>query len=101
MADFAGVLAATAVFGAFAGREIVGVVRLAREPGPKEAHKGRVGGFFVRPEWRRQGGGVALMAARALCRRFGFLTYGVEPRARKEGRGYSDMVLMALRLDAD
>jgi len=38
-------------------------------------------------------------AAIALYERSGFVTYGVEPRACRDDDGYSDKVLMVLRLD--
>ncbi|MBV8652704.1 MAG: GNAT family N-acetyltransferase [Alphaproteobacteria bacterium] len=121
LAHFAGMLASSAVFGAYSGKDIVGVIRFTRATGPKELHKGSVHGFFVEPEQRQRGVGSALMtrlidtardvveqltlsvirdnrAAIALYERFGFATYGVEPRARRSAEGYRDMVLMALRL---
>jgi ribosomal protein S18 acetylase RimI-like enzyme len=118
---FAGMLASSTVFGAYSGGDIVGVIRFTRATGPKELHKGSVHGFFVEPEQRQRCVGTALMtrlidtareaveqltlsviqdnkAAIALYERFGFSTYGVEPRARRSADRYWDMVLMALRL---
>ena len=120
-ADFAERLAASVAFGAYAGTEIVGTIRLVRETAPKEIHKAAVRSFFVRPEFRGQGIGSALMAALieaapghveqltlavmaenrtaiALYERFGFVIYGVEPRSRKSAEGYADKALMALIL---
>jgi RimJ/RimL family protein N-acetyltransferase len=124
LADFARALEAAVIFGAYAGAEIVGTIRFMRETGAKEKHKGIIGGVFVRPEYHGMGIGAELMTAAieaarevveqvnlrvvqgnepaiALYRRFGFTIYGVEPRARKAADGYSDMVLMALRLRPD
>jgi ribosomal protein S18 acetylase RimI-like enzyme len=121
LADFARVVAGQVVFAAFDDAEIVGVARFARESGPKEAHKGSVHGFFVRQGYRARGIGTGLMtavldhardcveqvslavvqgntAAIALYQRFGFVTYGIEPRARKDRGVYTDMTLMALLL---
>ena len=120
-AHFAAVLSASTVFGAFRHDEAVGVVRLAAAAGAKERHKGSVHGFFVRSDNRRTGAGTALMhalvanarerleqltlsvvaenaGAIGLYRRLGFSVYGVEPRARRTSDGYSDLVLMVLRL---
>jgi ribosomal protein S18 acetylase RimI-like enzyme len=124
LADFSVVLGLSSVFGAYAGSDIVGVIRLTQETGAKESHKGVVQGFFVQPERRQQGWGTALMAALiesarcrveqltlrvvrenesaiALYRRFGFATYGIEPRERRSVRGYSDIVMMVLFLAGD
>jgi ribosomal protein S18 acetylase RimI-like enzyme len=105
------------VFGAYAGGHIVGVAAFKQEAGPKERHKGIVGGVYVQPDARGQGVAAALIAATiesarnvveqltltvvqgngaaiALYRKFGFEVYGVEPRARKNPGGYVDKVLM-------
>jgi len=110
------------VFGVWAGGGLAGTVFLMRQTRPTEAHKAIVGGFYVDPAWRRQGVATHLMtavieaardeveqlllsvtmgnaAALRLYERFGFVTYGVEPRARRDMDGYSDNVLMVLRLD--
>lgn len=123
LAHFAGLLAGSAVFGAFRGAELAGVVRLARPGGAKERHKGTVQGFFVRPEWRRSGVGRALMAAAmeeaaraglerltlsvvvenagaiAFYARFGFQTYGVEPDARRWAGVRQDIASMTCPLE--
>lgn len=120
--DFAERLASAIVLGAWVGAELVGTADFRRETGPKEAHKAVVRGVYVAPHWRRHGVSTHLLraliaAAReeveqllltvvqdnagaiALYERFGFVVYGVEPKARKEADGYSDKVLMVLRLD--
>lgn len=124
LADFAERLAGSAVFGAYAGSRIVGMAGFKQETGPRDRHKGFVWGFFVEPETRGQGVGGALMkaliacasgvveqltlavvatngAAIALYRKYGFETYGVEPRALKGPEGYADEVLMVRFLGND
>lgn len=122
LSDFADRLAAGVVLGAWIGGELVGTADYKRETGPKQAHKAVIRGVFVAPQWRRHGVAASLLralivAARAeveqllltvvggntgaiaLYEQLGFVVYGVEPRARKELDGYSDKVLMVLRLD--
>ena len=52
LSEFAAVLDAATVYGAYVGGEIVGVIRFVRQSRLKEAHKGAVHGFFVQPERR-------------------------------------------------
>jgi len=123
LAVFADRLAGSTVFGAYLGEHVVGMVGVRPQDGLKRQHKGLVWGMFVQPHARRLGAGAALMeallrsaggrveqltltvvggndAAIALYRRFGFETYGVEPRGLKHATGYSDEVLMVRFLDA-
>ena len=116
-------LASSLVFGAYNGGQVVGMVGLKPEEGPKNAHKGLMWGFYVKPEDRKHGIGSALIAAllKAACgmveqvilsvvasnapaislyEHFGFTRYGIEPRALKTSAGYSDEVLMVLFLEA-
>lgn len=118
---FAAQLVDSVVLGAFIDARIIGVVRISREARAIEAHKAVLGGVFVHPVARGQGIGRALvqeaiMVARGMVEQLtlgvvrhnthairlyedlGFRTYGIEPRARKIGDGYVDMVLMALPL---
>lgn len=115
-------LASSLVMGAYEGEQIVGMIGFKREEGPKDNHKGFVWGFYVEPDRRDIGVGSALMsallgavrdpveqvtlcvveeniAALALYERFGFVRYGLEPRALKSAAGYSNEVQMVLFLD--
>jgi ribosomal protein S18 acetylase RimI-like enzyme len=114
---FAGRLESSAVFGAYALEQIVGMAGYQRHAGARDAHKAFVWGTFVEPPWRRQGAGRALLealvaaarteveqltlavvrdnlAAVSLYRALGFEIYGTEPRALKDATGYSDELLM-------
>jgi ribosomal protein S18 acetylase RimI-like enzyme len=124
LAFFAGRLAASSVFGAFRGAELLGVAGFYVQPGPKHGHKGTLWGMYVRP--RARGGGIAAMlveavvehararveqiqltvisenlAARRLYERFGFDEYGLEKRAAKYRGRYHDDVLMAKLLTSE
>jgi ribosomal protein S18 acetylase RimI-like enzyme len=109
-------------FGAYIGGEIVGLARFVQDSGsPKERHKGSVFGMYVAPHVRGQGIGSTLIeavikhasgtveqlrlgvvdtneVAIRLYRKHGFEIYGTEMRALKTETGYSNEVLMALRL---
>jgi len=110
-------LATTTVLGAYDGAHLVGMAGFKQQTGAKDAHKGLLWGFYVAPEVRGRGVGVALVdgivalatgvveqltlsvvrtnaAALALYERCGFTTYGIEPRALKSAAGYADEVLM-------
>ena len=50
------------VLGAFDGGQIVGTAGFFRFQGPKEKHKGRIWGVYVRQEWRGKGIGRALLS---------------------------------------
>jgi ribosomal protein S18 acetylase RimI-like enzyme len=121
IAAFAERLTTSTIFGAYDGGRLVGVVGFKQEDGQKDRHKASVWGMYVEPDARGQGVGKALIeavigsardvveqltltvvqgndAAISLYRKSGFEVYGVEPRALKSSRGYSDEVLMALML---
>ena len=111
------------VFGAFVANELAGVVGMFREPRAKNRHKAAVFGMYVAPEHGRRGVGAALLrrvietaqaqpgieqlvltvtetnaAARALYEKFGFRSFGVEPRAIRVSDVYYDKNHMILFL---
>ena len=104
------------VFGAFVANEVVAVAGLSREPRAKNRHKASVFGMYVAPEHGRRGVGAALLrrvieaahsqpgleqlvltvtetnvAARTLYEKFGFRSFGVEPRAIRVNDGVNDV----------
>jgi ribosomal protein S18 acetylase RimI-like enzyme len=124
MSAFADRLAASAVFAACRGADLLGVAGFYAQPGPKHAHKGMLWGMYVRPQARGAGVGAMLveavieharrhveliqlsvigenLAARRLYERCGFAEYGVERRAAKYRGRYHDDVLMAKMLTPD
>ena len=121
---FAERLAASAVFAACRGPDLLGVAGFYVQPGPKHRHKGTLWGMYVRPQARGAGVGARLIdavleharayvelveltvisenqAARRLYRRFGFEEYGLEKRAAKYRGRYHDDVLMAKMLSPE
>jgi ribosomal protein S18 acetylase RimI-like enzyme len=111
-------------FGAFRGSELVGIAGLLIGERPKEAHKGRLVGMYVRPSARRVGVGRRLVetivefarshveliqlavvsgnqAAQQLYARLGFVEYGIEKKALKQNGRCFDEVLMAKDLISD
>jgi RimJ/RimL family protein N-acetyltransferase len=111
------------VFGAFVAQTLAGVVGIGREPRAKNRHKAVLFGMYVAPEHGRHGIGAALLrhaiddarrqpdleqlvltvtetnaAARALYEKFGFRSFGVEPRAIRVGDEYFDKNHMILFL---
>jgi ribosomal protein S18 acetylase RimI-like enzyme len=112
-----------AVFGAFAGAELVAIAGLRREPLAQAAHKATLWGVYVHPAQRR--GGLARRLLGAACRHarthgvlqvhlavnaanpralalyesLGFRAYGREPRALRVQGAFHDEILMALALD--
>lgn len=112
------------VLGAFDkdGR-MIGVVGLRREQRLKSLHKATVWGMYVVPEARGLGVGHQLLketlrrakeidglerllifvvggndVAMRLYESLGFVTFGIEPDAKKQNGRYTDMVHMSLRL---
>jgi len=114
-------VSSSAVFGAFRGKELLGIAGFAQRKGVKEAHKGLLWGMYVRPEARKAGVGRRLVEAvidfarqrvellqlslvkvneqaRRLYARLGFVEYGVEKNSLKQDGRYYDEILMALDL---
>jgi ribosomal protein S18 acetylase RimI-like enzyme len=121
---FAERVASCPVFGAFRGGEIVGMAGFLGRAGAKDSHKGYLWGMFVRPDARNAGVGRKLAeavidyarehveilqldvvseneAARRLYGNLGFVEYGIERKALKQGGRYYDEVQMAKDLCAD
>jgi ribosomal protein S18 acetylase RimI-like enzyme len=111
-------LGGTTVLGAFRNAHLVGVACFAVQQDQKRAHKGGLWGMYVRPAARKAGVGRRLVEAicdlarqqveliqltvvrdneeaRRLYARLGFLEYGLEKNALKQGGRYYDEILMA------
>ena len=124
LAWFAERLDGSPVFGAFAENELLGIAGFFVQHGEKQAHKGMLWGMYVRPHARGRGVGRRLVAAviaharrhvellqltvvagneaaRRLYTQLGFVEYGTEKNALKEGERYWDEILMALPLSRD
>ncbi len=122
LSAFAERLAGSIVLGAYRDGRIIGVAGLMQQGGLKDQHKGFIWGVFVAADARGQGAASQLIAAiieaahglveqltlsvvttnepaLALYRKFGFETYGIEPRALKTEAGYFDEALMVLMLE--
>jgi ribosomal protein S18 acetylase RimI-like enzyme len=116
---FAGRLENAHVLGAFRNGELVGTAGFAIQQGPKNAHKGKLWGMYVRPSSRNLGVGRLLVnavvdvarenveliqlsvvrenrPARSLYESVGFLEFGMELKASKLGDKYYDEAHMAL-----
>ena len=103
------------MWGAFVDGTLVGAIGLLREPREKIRHKGEVFGMYVVRERSGQGVGAALLshlidearrepgltqlvltvtetnvAARTLYKKFGFRSFGIEPRAIRVDNAYFD-----------
>jgi ribosomal protein S18 acetylase RimI-like enzyme len=115
--------AGTIHLGAFDGDLLIGTATFMRESGEKERHKGRIYGVYVSQSHRGRKIGRQLMAklielathdssleqillavastqtaAIGLYCSFGFVPFGVEPRALKIGATYVDEQHMVLRV---
>lgn len=119
---FAERLEANVVVGAFSqGKRLLGVGGLRASRSAASRHVAELWGFYVVPEARRGGAGLALLkrlircaepthealrltvfasneAAIGIYRKVGFHTFGREPRAAKFGQRYDDELLMRLPL---
>jgi GNAT superfamily N-acetyltransferase len=123
VAWFAGRFENAHVIGAFRGGELIGTAGFAIQQGEKNAHKGRLWGMYVRPSSRSLGVGRLLMnavldvarqnveliqlsvvrenrSARNLYESVGFLEFGMELKALKQGDKYYDEVHMALDFES-
>ena len=112
------------VFGAFEGDQLLGVAGYWPQEGAKVSHKAALWGMYVRKSARRSGLGQRLIAAVAdhatervellqlsvasdneaavrLYRKTGFLEYGRELKALKDGERYFDEILMVRFLARD
>ena len=110
------------IFGGFLDGRLMGVAGFAAQEGTKHAHKGLLWGMYVRGAARKSGLGKKLVAAvldqargrvemvqlavvseneaaRRLYAAMGFVEYGHEKRALKQGGRYFDEVLMVKFLD--
>ncbi|GIO64012.1 N-acetyltransferase [Paenibacillus cineris] len=110
--------------GAFINGGLIGIVTFVRESNPKIVHKGNIYAMYVTPEFREKGIGKSLVqelinkakhcegleqinltvisnnnAAKRLYETIGFVTYGTEQNALKNGYQYWDENLMVLRLN--
>ena len=113
----------SAVFGAFIGVSLVGMLGIHRKTFEKERHKALIWGMYVTHAWRRRGAGVMLLRtaiqhakswagveqihlavtevsqdARRLYERHGFREWGREPRAFCWGGRCTDSTHMVLEL---
>jgi ribosomal protein S18 acetylase RimI-like enzyme len=121
---FAGRLGTSFVLGAFHAADLVGIAALIIQAGEKSAHKGSLVGMYVRPDARRAGVGRRLVeavidtarqhvelvqltvvtgneAALRLYSGLGFVQYGLEKKALKQGGRYYDEILMVKYLTQD
>jgi RimJ/RimL family protein N-acetyltransferase len=110
-----------AIFGAFADKALVGMAGFAVYDRMKARHKGLMWGVFVKPEWRRQRVGKALVqrvidhasrnvimleasvgitneSARRTYHGLGFKPYGIERKAIRVGDTFYDEELLYLDL---
>jgi RimJ/RimL family protein N-acetyltransferase len=109
--------------GGFVNGDLAGVATLIPQPRLKERHKGTLAGMYIRASARGTGLADAVVPwildearalsleqvtltvvasnerARRLYERWGFIVYGIEPRAFKIGEIYYDQALMVRRLD--
>jgi RimJ/RimL family protein N-acetyltransferase len=107
------------MFGAFSGRELVGIIGFGREDGRKLAHKGFIRGMYVSAAFRKQGIGRQLvshvlqhaaslsglcqvtltvtasnLAAIGLYEKMGFTSFGLERAALLVNGEFHDEIYM-------
>jgi ribosomal protein S18 acetylase RimI-like enzyme len=122
LAQFEDALTTADVFGAFRETDLLGMAGYRTQAGAKQAHKGLLWGMYVRSIARGTGVAKHLVeavlgharervelvqltvvseneAAQRLYRSCGFVAYGHEVHALKQGGRYYDEVLMAVALD--
>ena len=110
------------IFGAFVDGKLAGIAGFSVQEGSKQAHKGLLWAMYVRDDARGSGIGKMLVAvildhargrvemvqlsvvsdneaAHQLYRAMGFVEYGSEKRALKQGERYYDEFLMVNFLD--
>ncbi|ANW05268.1 GNAT family N-acetyltransferase [Bradyrhizobium icense] len=110
------------IFGAFLDGKLTGIAGFSAQEGSKQAHKGRLWAMYIRDTARGSGLGKLLVAAvldhargrvemvqltvvseneaaRRLYSAMGFVEYGYEKRALKQGGRYYDEILMVKFLD--
>ncbi|WP_201830233.1 GNAT family N-acetyltransferase [Microvirga zambiensis] len=108
-----------AIFGAYSGEQLVGMAGFAVYDRMKARHKGVMWGVYVKPEWRRQKVGQALVrqvidhasrhvivleaavslvneGARRTYHGLGFKPYGIERKAIRVGDNFYDEELLYL-----
>jgi ribosomal protein S18 acetylase RimI-like enzyme len=112
-----------AIFGAFAADRLVGMAGFVIYDRPKSRHKGLMWGVYVKPEWRTQRVGKALVQtvidrasrhvmileaavsltnerARRTYHGLGFKPYGIEPKAIRVGDNFYDEELIYIEFPA-
>ena len=122
LGQFEEVLTKADVFGAFRNTDLLGMAGYRTQAGAKRAHKGFLWGMYVRAIARGTGIAKPLVeavldharqhvelvqlsvvaeneTAQRLYRSCGFVAYGHEVHALKQGGRYYDEVLMAVALD--
>lgn len=122
VSDFAAAIARSAIFGAFNGQSLVGVVGWFQSTSEKQAHRANLFGMYVKPECRGTGCADQLVnavvkdakptslqmhltvaadnpAAKKLYTRLGFEIYGTDPRGLYVDGRYIDEHLMIKFLD--
>jgi RimJ/RimL family protein N-acetyltransferase len=119
---FEAAIGRAAIFGAFLDGKLAGIAGFSAQEGSKQAHKGVLWAMYVRSTARGTGVGKQLVAAvldhargrvemvqltvvsenEAACRLYkamGFVEYGFEKRALRQGGRYYDEFLMVKFLD--